>query len=245
MFWFTNQIGCIRTRATYRWAFSLKQWEHRICGILQNVTACDKALKSCPRVSVVFHAKCPRDISQVSYFETILFTVLWRGGWCHEESKNTSTCTYRHVNMHSQSDIPVTAVDFTGKGWVTQEPFANTSAQKHSVPFMLLRLTFCSQFSALPIAPTRSGFVRNTCRKCVCSQQLVLQAFLASGDSLSDWLASKSWGVPSDYFRAWWLILATNSWVWLWNHYLTLKHDRFYILSCLFLQRAVPSLVLV
>lgn len=31
-------------------------------------------------MSVGFHAKRPRDVSQVSYFETVLFTVLWRGG---------------------------------------------------------------------------------------------------------------------------------------------------------------------
>lgn len=43
---------------------------------LQNVTGCDKALKSRPKLSAVFHMDCPCDVLQGSYFETILFTVL-------------------------------------------------------------------------------------------------------------------------------------------------------------------------
>lgn len=43
---------------------------------LKNVTGCDKALKSHPKSSVVFHVGCLCNVLQASYFETISFTVL-------------------------------------------------------------------------------------------------------------------------------------------------------------------------
>lgn len=71
-------------------------------------------------------------------------------------SKSTSTLQYRHMNRHTESDLPVTPAHFIGKPPVTQECFANAPVQEQNI-YLVLLWGFYLAFSALLIALTKAG----------------------------------------------------------------------------------------